>query len=166
MNFVLKELSEKMINDDLYKMYQDIPNGDNGQTNKAYGLSKKDFITYMKNEIKRKYNSISHDDTPTITYIFYVDEYPVGFICLRTEINENWLRWSGNFYYQVRKSERKKGYATKMLSFGLQELKKLGFHEAYGQSSAGNIGSAKVIEKNGGKLMNENNGTRYYKIIL
>ena len=30
----------------------------------------------------------------------------------------------------------------------------------------GNIGSSKVIENNGGIFLNEENGTRYYKIIL
>lgn len=53
-----------------------------------------------------------------------------------------------------------------MLELALEEFRKLGFEEVYGQSSAGNIGSAKVIENNGGILLNENNGTRYYKIIL
>ena len=76
------------------------------------------------------------------------------------------MKWSGNFYYRVRLSERHKGYGTKMLELGLDEFRKLGFKEVYGQSSAGNIGSAKVIENNGGILLNENNGTRYYKIIL
>ena len=36
----------------------------------------------------------------------------------------------------------------------------------YGQSSAGNIVSAKVIENNGGILLEEEDGTRYYKIEL
>lgn len=53
-----------------------------------------------------------------------------------------------------------------MLELALVEFKKLGFKEVYGQSSAGNIGSAKVIENNGGIFLNEENGTCYYKIIL
>ena len=76
------------------------------------------------------------------------------------------MKWSGNFYYQVRLSERRKGYATKMLEIGLNELKKIGFDIVYGQSSAGNIGSAKTIENNNGIFIKENEGTRYYKILL
>ena len=75
-------------------------------------------------------------------------------------------KWSGNFYYQVRSSERRKGYATKMLSLGLEKLKEMGFNEVYGQSSKGNIGSQKTIENNNGILLYEVEGTHYYKIKL
>lgn len=166
MDYELKELREELIDDDLYKMYQDIPNGDNGQTNNAYGLEKQEFKKYMLNQINRKYNEVTYEDTPTITYIMYVNNYPVGFICLRIKIDDNWMKWSGNFYYQIRKTERRKGYATKMLELGLIKLKELGFSVAYGQSSPGNIGSSKVIENNHGIFIKEKNGTKYYKIIL
>ena len=166
MNYEIKELSLDLLNKDLYDMYQDIPNGDNGQTNDAFGLNEDEFKDYIIKQINRKNNKVTFDDTPTITYIMYVENKPVGFICLRTEIDDNWMKWSGNFYYQVRLSERRKGYATKMLELGLNELKKIGFDVVYGQSSAGNIGSAKTIENNNGIFIKENEGTRYYKILL
>ena len=62
--------------------------------------------------------------------------------------------------------KEKKGYGTKILSLALEEFRRLGFKEVFGQSSNGNKGSAKVIENNGGMFLNEENGTRYYKIIL
>ena len=96
----------------------------------------------------------------------YDDDKPIGLICLRTEIDDNWMKWSGNFYYRIRLSEKKKGYGTKILSLALEEFRRLGFKEVFGQSSNGNKGSAKVIENNGGMFLNEENGTRYYKIIL
>ncbi len=162
----LKELSLNLIDTFLYEMYQDIPNGENGQTNKAYGLTKKEFKQYVLTQIKRKYNQVTFDDTPTITYIMYVNGYPVGFICLRTKIDDNWLKWSGHFYYQIRTTERRKGYGTKMLALALEKLKELGFTEVYGQSSKGNIGSSKVIQNNNGIFINEINGSKYYKILL
>lgn len=166
MNYELKELTKDLINKELYQMYQDMPNGDNGQSNDAYGLNEEDFKNYIYKQIARKNNKVTADDTPTITYIMNVNNIPVGFICLRTEIDDTWMKWSGNFYYQVRQSERRKGYATKMLELGLVKLKELGFDVAYGQSSAGNIGSAKTIENNGGIFIKETNGTRHYKIVL
>ena len=162
----LKELSLNLIDTFLYEMYQDIPNGENGQTNKAYGLTKKEFKQYVLTQIKRKYNQVTFDDTPTITYIMYANGYPVGFICLRTKIDDNWLKWSGHFYYQIRTTERRKGYATKMLALALEKLKELGFTEVYSQSSKGNIGSSKVIQNNNGIFINEINGSKYYKILL
>ena len=166
MKYKLKELSLNLIDTFLYEMYQDIPSGENGQTNKAYGLTKKEFKQYVLTQIKRKYNQVTFYDTPTITYIMYVNGYPVGFICLRTKIDDNWLKWSGNFHYQIRTTERRKGYATKMLALALEKLKELGFTEVYGQSSKGNIGSAKVIQNNNGIFINEINGSKYYKILL
>ena len=166
MKYELKELSLKLIDTFLYEMYQDIPSGENGQTNKAYGLTKKEFKQYVLTQIKRKYNQVTFDDTPTITYIMYVNGYPVGFICLRTKIDDNWLKWSGHFYYQIRTTERRKGYGTKMLALALEKLKELGFTEVYGQSSKGNIGSSKVIQNNNGIFINEINGSKYYKILL
>lgn len=163
--YELKELSLEII-DEIYEMYQDIPDGDNNQSNKAYGLNKEDFKKYIEKEIKRKYNEVTDDDTPTLTYIMYVDNIPVGYICLRTKLNDNWKKWSGNFYYQIRKSKRRMGYATKMLGLGLQKLKEMNFEVAYGQSSKGNIASQKTIENNKGIFLREDDGTRYYKIVL
>ena len=53
-----------------------------------------------------------------------------------------------------------------MLELGLGELKRMKFDIAYGQSSRNNIGSAKTIERNNGIFIKEDDGTRYYKIIL
>ena len=165
MNCYLKELNLDM-GKDVYEMYQDIPAKESGSTNECFGLSFDDFPKYLEKEINRKNNKVTYDDTPTITYIMYVDNNPVGLICLRTEIDDNWMKWSGNFYYRIRLSERKKGYGTKILSLALEEFRRLGFKEVYGQSSAGNIGFAKVIENNGGILIDEKDGTRYYRIVL
>lgn len=165
MKYELKELNENM-GKDVYEMYQDIPNGENGQTNVCFGLTYDEYKEFIKKEVKRKYNKITYDDTPTIIYIMYVNNYPVGFIGLRMEIDDNWKIWSGNFYYQIRSTERKKGYCTKMLSMALDIFKNMGFREVFGNAPAGNVGSSKVIENNGGIFLKEVNGSRYYKIIL
>ena len=53
-----------------------------------------------------------------------------------------------------------------MLELALNEFKKLGFNKVYGQSSNGNVASAKVIENNGGLLLETINGSNYYEIRL
>ena len=165
MNYEIKELNLNMGKDE-WEMYQDIPFKENGQTNDCFGLPYENFKDYLSKEISRKQNEVTYDDTPVITYIMYVNNYPVGLICLRTKIDENWLKWSGNFYYKVRKSERGKGYATKMLELAKEKFRKLNFKEIYGNSSAGNASSSGVIEANGVELLEEVNGSRYYKITL
>lgn len=165
MRYELKELNMQMGLME-YEMYQDIPLKESGSTNLCNGLPYEVFKNYLETQLSRKYQIVNYYDTPTNTYIMYVNDRPVGYIGLRTKIDENWKNWSGNVYYVIRKSERKKGYATKMLELALIEFKKMNFKEVFCNSSAGNIGSAKVIEKNGGIFLNEDEGTRYYKIIL
>ncbi len=165
MKYELKELNENM-GIDVYNMYQDIPTGENGQTNKCYGLTYEEYKQFLKEEISRKNNKVTLDDTPTITYIMYVNDYPVGLVGLRTEIDDNWKLWSGNVYYKIRTSERNKGYGTKILSLALDKFRELQFKEIYTNASAGNVGSAKVIENNGGEFLEDINGSRYYRIKL
>lgn len=165
MKYELKELNMNMGVSE-YEMYQDIPLKESGSTNLCNGLPYEVFKNYLENQLARKYQNISEYDTPIVTYIMYVNDIPVGYICIRTKINDQWKKWSGNFYYAIRLSERKKGYGTKILKLALNEFKKLDFKEIYGQSSSGNIASAKVIENNSGILLEEIDGTRYYKIKL
>lgn len=165
MKYELKELNMNMGISE-YEMYQDIPLKESGSTNLCNGLPYEVFKNYLESQLARKYQNISEYDTPTVTYIMYVNDIPVGYICIRTKINDQWKKWSGNFYYAIRLSERKKGYGTKILKLALNEFKKLDFKEIYGQSSSGNNASAKVIENNSGILLEEIDGTRYYKIKL
>lgn len=165
MNFKLEKLNLNMGKSE-YEMYQDIPLKENGSTNLCAALPYEVFTNYLENQMAREYQNINYYDTPTITYIMYANNLPVGYIGLRTELDENWKKWSGNFYYVIRLYERGKGYGTKILELAKTEFKKLGFKEIYGQSSSGNTASAKVIEKNGGQLIEEIDGTRYYKIKI
>lgn len=165
MKYELKELNMQMGLLE-YEMYQDIPLKESGSINLCNGLPYEVFKNYLETQLSRKYQILNYYDTPTNIYIMYVNDRPVGYIGLRTEIDENWRKWSGNVYYVIRKSERKKGYATKMLELALTEFKKMNFKEVFCNSSAGNFSSATVIEKNGGIFLNEDEGTKYYKIIL
>lgn len=147
MLYQLKELNINMGKLE-YEMFQDIPSKESGSTNLCKGLPYEVFKQYLESQMARKYQKISCFDTPTDIFLFYVDEIPVGYIGLRTNINDEWKKWSGNFFYAVRLSERRKGYCTKMLELALEEFRKMNFKEVYSNSSAENIGSAKVIENN------------------
>ncbi len=165
MEYGLRELSLSMSRPE-YEMYQDIPAKESGSTNLCYGLPYEVFSEFIESQMARKYQNTSQYDTPATIYIMYVNHYPVGYIGIRTKINEQWRKWSGNIFYAIRQSERNKGYATKMLELALNKLREEGWKEVFLQSSAGNIASAKVIESNGGILLNEEDGTGYYKIVI
>lgn len=79
----------------------------------------------------------------------------VGAINIRHYLNEALLCNGGHIGDGIRPSERRKGYATAMISLGLEECKKLGIHKVLMVCDKDNIGSAKSIIKNGGILENE-----------
>ena len=94
---------------------------------------------------------------PDSTY-FCLDEernIMVGAINIRHELNDYLLNYGGHIGDGIRPSERRKGYATKMIALGLEECKKLGIHKVLITCDKKNIGSAKSIIKNGGILENE-----------
>ena len=165
MEFTLKELHMGMGQAE-WEMYQDIPVKEPGSTNLCKGLPLEVFPAWLESQIARKYQRISYYDTPTTVCLMYADGIPVGYIGIRTEIDENWKRWSGNLYYTLRQSARGKGFGTKMLALALDKCREAGMTEVFANASAGNAASARVIEKNGGVLLEEVEGSRYYRIEL
>ena len=165
MTFELRELDMGMGRPE-WEMYQDIPVKEPGSTNLCKGLPFEVFPCYLESQIARKFQTVSFYDTPTVTYLLYVDEKPVGYIGIRRQIDDNWKLWCGNIYYTVRLSERRKGYGTQMLKLALEQCRAMGFREVFTNASAGNTASAKVIEHNGGIFLEEIEGSRYYQILL
>ena len=70
-------------------------------------------------------------------------------------MNEDLLKNGGHIGDGVRPSERKKGYATKIISLALEECKKMKIDKVLLVCNKDNIGSARSITKNGGILENE-----------
>lgn len=165
MEFSLKELHMGMGQPE-WEMYQDIPAKEPGATNLCRGLPPEVFPAWLESQIARKYQRVSYYDTPTTVWLMYADSIPVGYIGIRTEIDENWKRWSGNLYYTLRQSARGKGFGTKMLALALDKCREAGMTEVFANASAGNTASARVIEKNGGILLEEVEGSRYYRFEL
>lgn len=79
----------------------------------------------------------------------------LGAVNIRHYLNEGLLQGGGHIGDGVRPSERRKGYATKMIGMALQECKKLGIDRVLIACNPDNIGSAKSIINNGGVLENE-----------
>jgi len=93
-----------------------------------------------------------------VPYSFYLlvnDEKIIGSISIRHDLDEMLRLYGGHIGYNIRPSERRKGYATKMLSLGLEKCKELGLKEVLITCKKDNIGSAKTIENNGGILEEE-----------
>ena len=76
----------------------------------------------------------------------------VGTCSLRHELNDFLRNYGGHIGYSIRPSERGKGYGTQMLALALQKARSFEVKRALITCDDNNIASARVIEKNGGKL--------------
>lgn len=79
----------------------------------------------------------------------------LGAIDIRHSLNEYLKGVGGHIGYGVRPSERRKGYATLMLSLALPMAKELGLKKMLITCNKGNIASERTIRNNGGVLENE-----------
>lgn len=79
----------------------------------------------------------------------------VGAVNIRHYLNEGLLLNGGHIGDGIRPSERRKGYATKMIGLALEECRRLGIDRVLMVCDKENIGSAKSIQNNGGIMENE-----------
>ncbi len=113
-----------------------------------------DFDYYLEHlELKNPGEGL----VPDSTFFLYDDERDklLGAVNIRHYLNEYLLKEGGHIGDGIRPTERRKGYATKMIALALQECKKLGIERVLMTCDKDNIGSAKSIMKNGGILENE-----------
>ncbi|MED3624091.1 GNAT family N-acetyltransferase [Neobacillus thermocopriae] len=74
----------------------------------------------------------------------------IGVVNIRHQLTESLFHSGGHIGYGIRPSERRKGYATKLLSLSLEKAKELALEKVLLVCDAKNIGSEKTILKNGG----------------
>ena len=74
-----------------------------------------------------------------------------GAIQIRHHINHpNLMETGGHIGYGICPSERRRGYATRMLALAIPEARKIGLSRLLLTCKESNVGSWKVIESNGG----------------
>lgn len=97
---------------------------------------------------------------PTTTYWLVRAETGeiLGSSRLRHYLNALLENEGGNIGYDVRPSERSKGYATRMLALTLDKARELGLSRVLVTCDTANRASARVIQKNGGRFVDEVTG--------
>ena len=80
------------------------------------------------------------------------DRKIVGLIQIRHRLNEYLSQYGGHIGYCVLPSERRKGYATQMLSLALEACRTLEIRDVLITCLAGNEASRKTILANGGEF--------------
>ena len=129
------------------------------------GQVKKHDITFSnidKIDIIQKFiddkdiNKLPKGYVPSYNYFLVDEDRFVGEIHIRTELTPNLLVFGGNIGYGISPKYWKQGYGTKILELGLEKAKDLIKEDkVLITCDDDNIGSSKVIEKNGGILENK-----------
>lgn len=111
--------------------------------------------------IRRAYETEHGIDLPPgyvrATTLWLIDDGRfIGETGIRHELTPALLQYAGNIGYEIRCSEARRGYGTKMLGMALEFCRdQLRLDKVLLTCDDDNIGSIKVIENNGGVLENK-----------
>ena len=152
MKFRLPELKDK----EIIKLYIEEHYSHN---EKSLSASNNLTSMYFEDWVNKIHNNVNIPDKEwgkSLTYLAFDDmDKLVGLLSVRYDLPIEKVKEFGHIGYGVRPSERRKGYATKMISLALEECKKLGMDKVLLVCDKDNIGSVKSIINNGGVLENE-----------
>ena len=94
--------------------------------------------------------NISEERVPATIFFGVHKDRIVGIIQIRYRLNKRLLESYGHIGYNIRPSERRKGYATRMLNLALEVCRGLGLRSVLISCDKDNIASIKTIQKVGG----------------
>lgn len=168
MRFVFpnKEYEQKAI--EFIQEFYDYSSSINGSGNLDGYLETSTYQDWiLKVECDRDLANIPENRVPAYTY-FYVrkdDDKIIGMISIRLALNDFLRKEGGHIGYCIRPTERKKGYATKMLKEALQFLKPIGLSNVILTCDRENPASAGVIKRCGGILDDEFYSQTFNEVI-
>lgn len=119
---------------------------------KTYGLTDaRSCDIFEKFENYRLERNLKPDRVGSDSYWMVDDEkdYFIGEVHIRHRLNDALRMIGGHIGYAIRYSEWGKGYGTEMLRLALEKAKARGLSEVLITCNDNNIGSARVMEKNG-----------------
>lgn len=88
---------------------------------------------------------------PQTSYWLIDDRVIHGLIRLRHRLTASLMEEGGNVGYVIRPSSRRRGFGTEILRLGLIEAAELGLKEVLITCDDDNLGSIRIIERNGGR---------------
>ncbi|MBD5156926.1 MAG: GNAT family N-acetyltransferase [Butyrivibrio sp.] len=119
-----------------------------------------DYNLFLKKLGEWKHQELINPNfSPQTTFGVFDDKKLVGGFVLRHTLKGTLINNGGNIGYLVRPSKRKMGYGKILLKLALEKARDIGLQKVLVTCRNDNIGSAKVIESNGGVYEND-----YYDI--
>lgn len=161
----LKSLS---INDglDVFEMLQGIGTKENSFTNPVHDMTFNQFKEWLIQQDHWK-NSIDLPEGFVEQSIFwlYDDDIPVGFGKIRHRLTDSSRINGGNIGYAINNRFRGKGYGKLLLKLLLLEARKMKIDELLLTVDNGNEASKRIVEENGGILIDKNIQRMYYRLF-
>lgn len=115
----------------------------------------KDFSRYLiRLEQEALGNNLPANYVPQTTYWLIDGDRFIGRVSIRHRLNDFLFNEGGHIGYDIRPSERNKGYGKEILSLAIPLAKNLGINKILVTCSENNIASRKIIEHSGGILEN------------
>ena len=129
-----------------------------GQVDGVFELYSNDFPGYVRQLVGNAYIRDSRGvRVPATTYWLYRpdDRVLLGVSRLRHHLTPALKREGGHIGYSIRPTERRKGHGTRILELTLEKAREFGIFEVLVTCDTANIGSARIIQANGGVFENE-----------
>jgi predicted acetyltransferase len=118
--------------------------------------SQKEFSVFIKKlRDQEKGINLLKGYVPASVYWLVDGSKFIGRVSVRHKLTKQLRKEGGHVGYEIRPSERRKGYGTKSLKLVLPKTRKLGVKKILVTCDEDNIGSRKIIESNGGVLENK-----------
>ena len=108
------------------------------------------FVRQLRSETVQE--NVREGYVPHTTLWLVEGDTFLGRVDIRHELTDYLRAKGGHIGYDIRPTQRKKGYGTMALEMGIEYARKLGLEKVLLTCDVGNIGSNKIIQASGGVL--------------
>ena len=141
---------------EIFDMLKTISAEENAFTNPVYNMNFDQFKKWLEQQDQwSKNKNLPMGFVGQSLYWLFDANIPVGVGKIRYKLTPSSRKKGGNIGYAISSKYRGKGYGNEILKLLLKETKKLKIKEILLTVEKYNYASKKVIERNGGKLLDE-----------
>lgn len=148
----------------VFQMLQNIGNNENEFKNPVKGMSYIEFKLWLKQQDAWSRGENLPDGYVEQTVFWLYDGIiPVGVGKIRHKLTKSSRAVGGNIGYAISSEFRGKGYGCILLELLLKQTEVMNIKERLLTVEKNNFASKRVVEKNGGRLIKENDNRWYFE---
>lgn len=151
---------------DVFLMLKTIEVNENEFTNPVNEMTYDEYKEWLKTmDNWSRGEDLKEGYVPQTIYWLYKDDIPIGIGKIRHKLTDSSRKFGGNIGYAISREYRGNGYATTFLSKLIEQAKQIPVEDIILTVEKYNDASKKVIEKNNGILIEENDQRWIFRII-